>query len=428
MRAVVPLMLVAVLAGSTPASAQPPVPPPNPSDQDLQSSRDAVAARAAEVGRLTKRVVELDQQAAVVEAELAERKEVAFQRLLDLQAAQDAAALAARRAEEAGIETTAAATAADGAQQRLDAFAAATYQQTIDLGPLGLLTEARSPDELVARAELTDLIALEQLRVLEGLRLAGVDKVNTESTARAAREEAVRRQAAAEQAKVAADGAVGAAAAAVAEQERRLRELDVLRAAVEQELDRLRVNDAGLRTQRERYVDYQRRAAVAAEEARRRAELAAAADAAALGAPPNQPPRDIDDSIAQLGPQYQCRSGVPRWGPVKPWVSDAGQLLRCRFGIGSVGGVGPRPNVSDHPLGLALDFFVDRATGDALADCALRNQRQLSITYVIWRQRINSGSGWRMMEDRGSYVANHMEHVHISFRPSPGGSLAGVRC
>ena len=141
------------------------------------------------------------------------------------------------------------------------------------------------------------------------------------------------------------------------------------------------------------------------------------------------PARKLDDALTGLGPQYQCRGGnTPRWGPVKPWVSAAGQLLRCRFGIKSVGGVGPRPNVSDHPLGLALDFFVNRETGDALADCALRNQDRLAIKYVIFRQRINSGSGWRMMADRGSPVANHMEHVHISFRSAPGGSLAAVRC
>jgi hypothetical protein len=34
---------------------------------------------------------------------------------------------------------------------------------------------------------------------------------------------------------------------------------------------------------------------------------------------------------------------------------------------------------------------------------------------VIWRQRINSGTGWRAMEDRGSITQNHYDHVHVSF-------------
>jgi len=84
--------------------------------------------------------------------------------------------------------------------------------------------------------------------------------------------------------------------------------------------------------------------------------------------------------------------------------------------------------VSDHPVGLALDFFVDRPTGDALAECAIRNRERLAVKYVIFRQRINNGSGWRQMEDRGSPVANHMEHVHISFNARPGGSRGSVSC
>ena len=72
--------------------------------------------------------------------------------------------------------------------------------------------------------------------------------------------------------------------------------------------------------------------------------------------------------------------------------------------------------------GLAIDFRADRATGDALARCALDNMRALSIKYVIWQQRINYGDGWEPMEDRGSPTANHMGHVHISFDARPGGS------
>ena len=65
--------------------------------------------------------------------------------------------------------------------------------------------------------------------------------------------------------------------------------------------------------------------------------------------------------------------------------------------------------------------MVDRATGNALAACALRNQDALGVSYVIWRQRINFGSGWQPMEDRGGVTANHFDHVHVSFESGGGG-------
>lgn len=59
----------------------------------------------------------------------------------------------------------------------------------------------------------------------------------------------------------------------------------------------------------------------------------------------------------------------------------------------------------------------DGAWGEALAAWALENQAKYRIEYVIHRQRINSGSGWRAMEDRGSITQNHFDHVHVTFDP-----------
>jgi hypothetical protein len=125
------------------------------------------------------------------------------------------------------------------------------------------------------------------------------------------------------------------------------------------------------------------------------------------------------EAAAARAAQRSCPPNRAGFGPVKPWVAEAGLLLRCQFGIRTVGGVAPRSTPSDHPRGLALDFMADRATGDALAECALSNMDALSIKYIIWRQRINTGSGWKQMEDRGSATANHMGHVHISFDEQP---------
>jgi hypothetical protein len=57
------------------------------------------------------------------------------------------------------------------------------------------------------------------------------------------------------------------------------------------------------------------------------------------------------------------------------------------------------------------------AFGDRLAEFAVESRAAYRITYVIYRQRINLGSGWEPMEDRGSVTANHYDHVHVSFDP-----------
>lgn len=113
-------------------------------------------------------------------------------------------------------------------------------------------------------------------------------------------------------------------------------------------------------------------------------------------------------------------------GAVKPHVREAGAVLGCRFDKPVMLGVAGRGGPSDHPGGLAIDFMVDRATGDALAQCALDNMEALGVKYVIWEQQINHGSGWRPMEDRGGITANHFDHVHVSFeRDAGGGDLKG---
>jgi hypothetical protein len=113
-------------------------------------------------------------------------------------------------------------------------------------------------------------------------------------------------------------------------------------------------------------------------------------------------------------------------GRVKPHVRRAAEILGCMYGEPTIYGVAGRGGTSDHPGGLALDFMVDTATGNDLAQCVLRNQDVLGVKYVIWRQRINTGSGWKPMEDRGGATANHFDHVHVSFdRGAGSGGLEG---
>jgi hypothetical protein len=131
-----------------------------------------------------------------------------------------------------------------------------------------------------------------------------------------------------------------------------------------------------------------------------------------------------------LAPQQRvtrgdCGISTSGLGAVQPHVRAAAQFLGCRFGEPTMYGVAGRAGTSDHPSGRAVDFMVNPATGDRLAACALKNRAALGITYVIWQQRINFGSGWQLMEDRGGVTANHFDHVHVSFGAAAGGSPTG---
>lgn len=323
---VVLLVLLALLGGTSTALAQP-APPPNPSDDDLQRSRDSVSQRAGEVGQLTRQLADLDSRTDDLQAALAAQRETAEAALVDLQSAQDAAVTAARRADSARIETEAASVAIEQAGARLDEFLTATYQRGVDTGPLSLLTEATSPEDLVARAEFNDAIARAQLAAQDGLERARVDKANADSTARAALDEARDREAEAQTAKVTADEAFSAADTAAREQAAQLAAVDTERAQVQGKLDAAESADSGLRDQRVRYDDWQRRLAEE-QAARERAERDAAAARVAASAPSDggdrQAPsvragsgsvkRVIDRAMSQLGVQYVWGGGNGR-GP-----------------------------------------------------------------------------------------------------------------
>jgi hypothetical protein len=115
-------------------------------------------------------------------------------------------------------------------------------------------------------------------------------------------------------------------------------------------------------------------------------------------------------------------------GAVKPHVREAADDIGNRFDVSTIYGVGARAGESDHPKGLALDFMVytDKAKGDNIATYCKQHWGALAIKYIIWQQRIDEGSGWTAMEDRGGTTANHMDHVHASFlNAASGPSYAG---
>jgi peptidoglycan DL-endopeptidase RipA len=306
--------VLALALGAVPAvaSAQP-APPPNPSDDALARSRAAVSQRAGEVGRLSTRLADLDSQVDDLQAELAAQRETAEAALIDMQSAQDAAAAAARHAADARIETEAATSAIDQARNRLDDFVTATYQQQLDSGPLALLTEATSPEDLVSRAEFNDAIARTQLTAQDALERARVDKANADSAARAALDEAQAREAEAVAAKTTADQAVAVADAAARAQAAQLAAVAAQRADVQRQLDAATADDAGLRAQRARFDAWQRQIAAQQDADQRSARdgaIARGGGRSGRGGIQNV----IDRALSQVGVQYVWGGGTGR-GP-----------------------------------------------------------------------------------------------------------------
>ncbi|MEU1545726.1 hypothetical protein [Nocardia sp. NPDC005745] len=124
------------------------------------------------------------------------------------------------------------------------------------------------------------------------------------------------------------------------------------------------------------------------------------------------PPPSEKNAEQHPPPSVPCSTEL---AGTRPHVARVGNMLKKTFGLTDVGGAVGRVD-GDHGAGLALDLMTsDSARGDAIADFVLANKQRFGVTYVIWRQRYNDGSGWSYLEDRGSPTANHYDHVHVSF-------------
>lgn len=78
--------------------------------------------------------------------------------------------------------------------------------------------------------------------------------------------------------------------------------------------------------------------------------------------------------------------------------------------------------IPDHPSGQALDIMMrdgartpeSVAEGHGIAAFLMANATQLRITYLVWRQHIwYPGREWRLLDDRGDWTSNHMDHIHV---------------
>ncbi|MFF4622440.1 coiled-coil domain-containing protein [Nonomuraea jabiensis] len=141
---------------------------------------------------------------------------------------------------------------------------------------------------------------------------------------------------------------------------------------------------------------------------------------------------DIKKKLQDLVPFGPGRKSDGSWAPELPTGSDnitaRTRLMKAElaknFKLPYTVGCFRSGSSGEHPLGRACDFMmstggtmpaaINNALGDRIADWALKNKGKLGVKYVIWKQRINMGSGWRAMSDRGSITENHYDHVHIS--------------
>ncbi|MGI5288086.1 coiled-coil domain-containing protein [Nonomuraea polychroma] len=141
---------------------------------------------------------------------------------------------------------------------------------------------------------------------------------------------------------------------------------------------------------------------------------------------------DIKKKLADLVPYGTGRNSDGSWAPELPSGSDnitartrlMREQVQKNFSLPYAVGCFRSGSGGEHPLGRACDFMMSTggamptaanlALGDRIAEWAIKNIDKLGIKYVIWKQRINHGSGWSAMGNRGSITENHFDHVHIS--------------
>ena len=245
--------------------------PGYPSAQDVQRSKDAVAASSRDVGRIEARLAAAGARADRAAAAVGRAVEAYNGARLRLQQARQRAVEAQRRADESLA-------AVDTSREALGRFAAAAYRAGGDVGDLSAFLVADGPRDLISRVSALDSVAASRRRALDDVRAAQVHADLLQARADrmvVARHRAQERVA---RAKRAAEGRLAAQRQAVTEIAAQRETLVVALASARNTSVRLeRERQAGLERAREE-------AAREAAEARARAEARAKARADARAA------------------------------------------------------------------------------------------------------------------------------------------------
>lgn len=325
------VFLTAVLTGT--ANAVPP-PPPNPSDSEISASRAEADAKAARVGELTGRLTQAESRLQELMDDVAYKRELANKARVDLETAISEAEAARREATAARVQADAASKAVEESRRALDEFAAASYAQGSTVGSFSAYFGAKSPEDLLARAQLLEAVSSSSLNRLDQVTRDQGTAANLDAAARAALQKAESKQAAADQAKKVAEQAQQVAVDAHNAQAAATSELQSNKDAVERELVAARGEVNGLEAQRRQYdqwVDAKKREEE--ENARRAAAAAAAAQApapqrpVAAAAPSGSRVQTvINRALAQRGVIYAWGGGNyngPTYGVRDGGVADS---------------------------------------------------------------------------------------------------------
>ncbi|WP_245848631.1 NlpC/P60 family protein [Lentzea kentuckyensis] len=280
------VLMAAFLTGT--ANAVPP-PPPNPSDAEISASRAEADAKAAHVGELTGRLTQAESRLQELMDEVSYKRELANKARVDLETAISEAEAARREATAARVQADAAGAAVEQSRRELDEFAAASYQQGSTVGSFSAYIGAKSPEDLLARAQMLEAVSASSLNRLDQVTRDQGTAANLDSAARAALNKAEAKQAAADEAKKVADQAQQVAVDAHTAQAAATTQLQSDKDAVERELNAARGQVTGLEAQRQQYDQWVEAKKREDEENARRAAAAAAAQAAAAAPGPQRP-------------------------------------------------------------------------------------------------------------------------------------------
>jgi peptidoglycan DL-endopeptidase RipA len=135
---------------------------------------------------LIARVADANQKLQDIGAAVQTRQESVNKAIADVQTARDAADAAKQDVESSRRAVADANAAIAAAQQRFNAFAAATY---VD-GPSASYLTAKNPDDMIATASTGQALAISSQQVMTDLQRARTEQANKESAARAAQQKA----------------------------------------------------------------------------------------------------------------------------------------------------------------------------------------------------------------------------------------------
>lgn len=250
------LLAAMALAGAPAVGAAAPPPPPNPSDDDIRAGQRHADTAADRVGQLANQVAEADAALLALQSDIELKREDTNKALIDLQAAQTAAAAARSAAANARQAADGASAKVGDAQRKIDEFAAGSYRQGSAVGSVTAFLGSRNPADVLARAELLDSVGAAQLRGLQDMRRARTRSANRDAEARAALATAAAAEQQAADAKKAADAAYQAAVDAQRTQAARTAALQSRKTDLERQLYAAQNAVAGLRGQRQRFEDW----------------------------------------------------------------------------------------------------------------------------------------------------------------------------